>query len=125
VHNWCLWEFQGIGCWLPNLQSDYFFLFLSFHCAYNFYLYRLITSTLKSVFIFIRFIPESPRWLFSTGRTKEAVALLQKAAKFNNKEVSSKICDEMTIERRESGKIWLLFSDHRMGVRTIIIYYNW
>jgi hypothetical protein len=72
-----------------------------------------------------RFIPESPRWLFSTGQTKEAARLLEKAAIYNKREVPSKILEEVTIEKKEAGKIWLLFSDRRLAVRTVIIYYNW
>ena len=71
------------------------------------------------------FLPESPRWLYGTGRKKEAGLLLEKAAKYNGKEASSKLLDNVVLEKKEAGKIWLLFSDRRLGVRTVIIYFNW
>ena len=39
----------------------------------------------------VRFVPESPRWLYGKGRTKEANAILVKMGKFNGKPLSEKL----------------------------------
>lgn len=77
------------------------------------------------VFILYCFLPESPRWLYSTGKREEASKILEKAAKYNGKDISSKLFDDIDLGKKEAGKIWLLFSDRRLGVRTVIIFYNW
>ncbi|XP_056017071.1 organic cation transporter protein-like [Ostrea edulis] len=105
--------------------GELYFLFVSYFARDWFWIIIAMAIPFAFNAILWWFIPESPRWLFSTGRTKEATRLLEKAAKYNKKEVSSKILEEVTIEKKEAGKIWLLFSDRRLGVRTIIIFYNW
>ena len=39
--------------------------------------------TIHHFTIFISFITESPRWLLNRGRTKEAIEILEKMARFN------------------------------------------
>ncbi|CAG2257564.1 OCTN [Mytilus edulis] len=71
------------------------------------------------------FIPESPRWLCSKGRMAEAKALLQHAAMVNKTTFPDKMLDELTPDNRESGRVWLLFSDKTLACRTVIIFFNW
>ncbi|XP_052083729.1 organic cation transporter protein-like [Mytilus californianus] len=71
------------------------------------------------------FVPESPRWLSGKGRKKEAAALLKHAAFINKTEFSEKVMEELAPEKKEAGKVWLLFSDRTLGCRTVVIFYNW
>ncbi|KAK3097593.1 hypothetical protein FSP39_011253, partial [Pinctada imbricata] len=72
------------------------------------------------------FIPESPRWLVSQGRIEEAKDLLKTAAKVNKKELPEKLLDKLAPEeKKETGKVWLLFTEKSLAIRTCIIFYNW
>ncbi|CAG2257565.1 OCTN [Mytilus edulis] len=71
------------------------------------------------------FIPESPRWLCGKGKLKEATNLLRRAAKVNKTTFSEKMVDNLPIEKKEAGKVWLLFTDRTLGCRTLVIFYNW
>ncbi|XP_061177670.1 organic cation transporter protein-like [Saccostrea echinata] len=71
------------------------------------------------------FIPESPRWLCGKNRKKDAAILLKKAAEWNHTEFSPEILDNIAPKEKEAGKVWLLFSDRKLGLRTAIIFYNW
>lgn len=48
-------------------------------------LYWAITVPIGAYIIVLFFISESPRWLLSRGRTKEAIEILEKMARFNGK----------------------------------------
>ncbi|XP_076081366.1 organic cation transporter protein-like [Mytilus galloprovincialis] len=71
------------------------------------------------------FIPESPRWLCGKGKLKEAKNLLRCAAKVNKTTFSEKMVDNLPVEKKEAGKVWLLFTDRTLGCRTLVIFYNW
>ncbi|XP_061177442.1 organic cation transporter protein-like [Saccostrea echinata] len=71
------------------------------------------------------FIPESPRWLCGKGRKQDAAILLKRAAEWNHTEFSPEILDNIAPKEKEAGKVWLLFSNRKLGLRTAIIFYNW
>ncbi|XP_078339711.1 organic cation transporter protein-like isoform X3 [Crassostrea virginica] len=105
--------------------GDLYALLISYFARDWFWILLGVSLPFAILFLLYCFLPESPRWLYGTGRKKEAGLLLEKAAKYNGKEASSKLLDNVVLEKKEAGKIWLLFSDRRLGVRTVIIYFNW
>ena len=58
----------------------------------------IYSSLVCSVFWF--FVPESPRWLISNGKVKEAQRIIEKAAKINGVKLSTDVF-EQTEERTE------------------------
>ena len=84
----------------------------------------MIRTTLFSLY-FSSFLPESPRWLCGKGRKEEAAAVLQRAADVNKMAFSPQVLDKIEPDKKEAGKIWLLFSEKNLGLRTVIVFYNW
>lgn len=77
-------------------------------------------------------IPESPRWLYTIGRTDEAAVILTKAAK-RNKLPYDNIATELDAARNSKGvtgqvnkgNILDLFRTRNLRMKTIFICFNW
>merc|ERR1711863_101352 len=50
------------------------------------------------------FVPESPRWLLSTGRIDEAEVVVQKIAKWNKKDIPANFVHQMASQTRISSR---------------------
>ena len=77
------------------------------------------------MFITSRFIPESPRWLISMGRYDEAEVIIRRMAEVNKAHVPDKMFTTDTVEKKKGGKLWELFTNKVLLVRTLIIFFNW
>lgn len=71
-------------------------------------------------------MPESPRWLLSVGRVKEASDVIRKMARGNGVELSEKTMSLGEVELEGGGeKIWRMLTVPVLLVRTLIIFLNW
>ncbi|CAH1779040.1 unnamed protein product [Owenia fusiformis] len=79
--------------------------------------------------ILVFFIPESPRWLYATHKSKRAQAVVKAFAKSNKRELPEKLLDEISEEtnKRRSGgsNIFSLFRGSRLRKRTLAMCYAW
>jgi hypothetical protein len=77
------------------------------------------------ILFFNRLIPESPRWLISQGRFEEAEKIIRQIAKGNNVTLTDKAFVNLEADAPPTGRVWHLFSDRVLLVRTLIIFFNW
>jgi len=89
-------------------------------------LFIVCTAPYIFVLAFFRFIPESVRWLNLNGKGDEAMMVLRRIAKFNNKEISN----EITLippkqDENSSGSLLDLFRSLRMAKQTLVQFYAW
>jgi len=76
-------------------------------------------------FYFIRIIPESPRWYLSQGKYKEAENVIKRIARGNKKILQEKALVALKADTPETGRVWHLFNNRVLLVRTLIILINW
>ena len=71
-----------------------------------------------------KLLPESPRWLVTKGRTKDAVSILTKIAETNNVTVPADLTsrvEKLSVATKEDSLGYLsLFSGKVLGIRTIL-----
>ena len=81
-------------------------------------------------------IPESPRWLIAVGRYEEAITVVNKAAKVNNRTVPKELLDlTLACEKNDAQKLEPLnedkpsfkdlFMPRSMALRTLNMFYQW
>ncbi|XP_046556221.1 organic cation transporter protein-like [Haliotis rubra] len=88
---------------------------------------QLIVSIPAILFVYLYFIPESPRWLLKHGKREEAKTIMASMSKKNKVKLDPDILDEVDIEKEEVQQepFWNLLKSSVMMRRMIIICYNW
>ncbi|KAK6169202.1 hypothetical protein SNE40_020298 [Patella caerulea] len=86
----------------------------------------LVTSVPNILFVsFWWLLPESPRWLLSKGRYKEAEEIIRKAAKVNQVDLPEKLFDKSSLETTVDAKISQMFTTPRLVAMSLIVFFNW
>ncbi|XP_060558966.1 organic cation transporter protein-like [Ruditapes philippinarum] len=88
---------------------------------------QLYTSLPAVLFVFYWWLmPESPRWLLSKGRVKEAEQILRNAARWNKTTLPNDIFGEMIEDDVDKeSSFWKLFSSKTLCIRSNVIFLNW
>ena len=83
----------------------------------------------NEVMYLFSFIPESPRWLISRGKKKEAVVILKKIAKVNGEDILFSV-EDISVAKGETMLgllqfVKALMKSKIMIVRLSIVALNW
>ena len=86
---------------------------------------KVVSVAPLAIFFFAwKMLPESPRWLVSKGKTKEAVDILKKIAETNNVAAPSDLkvrIEKLSVATKEDSLGYLsLFSKKNLAIRTIL-----
>ncbi|XP_029655305.1 organic cation transporter protein-like [Octopus sinensis] len=92
--------------------------------------WRLLTTVISiPSFIFAAtyflFIPESPRWLISSGRLEEADKIIKRIARINNKEIPVEYFSEISAEMTPKVKFWKVFTSKKLTCWCAIMCFCW
>ncbi|CAG7726486.1 unnamed protein product [Allacma fusca] len=89
------------------------------------------------LFLYYKTLEESPRWLISVGRTKEAGKIIQKLSRYNGTTIHPQLLEralenikKIDLEKKASSKkntlgVWSLFSRRRLAMNTILLCLAW
>lgn len=75
-------------------------------------------------------MPESPRWLLAVGKTQEVYTVLEKAARFNNRQLPKnfdRLLQQQVIEEEcgENVTVLDLFKTSQMRRKTLSLFLIW
>ena len=88
---------------------------------------RKCSFIIRLVFIYnYRIIPESPRWLISKSRKKEALKIIRKAATVNRRQAPDDISSITDVtEAAQHGSMLHVFKSPVLLGRWLILCFNW
>ncbi|XP_046326794.2 organic cation transporter protein-like isoform X2 [Haliotis rufescens] len=86
---------------------------------------QLAISIPGIIFVYLYFLPESPRWQITKCRNKAAKTTMLKIAKCNKVEIPDATLDNVICNDEESERFWELFRSPIMLKRMVVICCNW
>ncbi|CAE1142058.1 SLC22A4_5 [Acanthosepion pharaonis] len=110
------------------ITMGYVILSLLVYYVRNWTLILLLVSlpSIPTGLLYICVLPESPRWLLTVKKEKEAEIVLNKMAKVNKRDFNCKRENiEISVVEDRNVRLWKIFTIPTLLKRTIILMFNW
>jgi len=76
-------------------------------------------------FVIIRFLPESPRWMITHDKTREAKQILRLMADRNGMVLPADLEISVPAPTTRRGRLWDLFTRRKTAISTVIQMFSW
>lgn len=118
----------NFAVYISYCAGNYILLLLAYFIRDWKHIFWAITVFIALYIFVMVFIPESPRWLLSRNRKREAVYILEKMAKTNGNKMVIPVDDiEVKDENRTSFLLFvrMMSKSKRLMLRLTVIAFNW
>ncbi|ESP01378.1 hypothetical protein LOTGIDRAFT_230671 [Lottia gigantea] len=118
--------YAGVGSFFTWIVSCFIYICAGYFLRDWQHLHIFVAIYSTPVLLNFFCVPESPRWLLTRGYNSKASKIILKSARINNIEFDKELIKDIEINDKVTQvKFWRMFTNYRLCIRTLIIYFTW